>query len=91
MAVTEDPGRWEPRVFDAPRLPLARIAAIAKELIDNGRQVDAQAVARRLLVSAERQLSRDRSAAADRAALAMALLAEVRRRTRCPTTLVPDP
>lgn len=80
MAATEDPGRWEPREFDAPRLPPARIAAIAKELIDNGRRADGRAVARRLLVSAERQRLRDPAAAADRAALAMALLAEIRRR-----------
>jgi len=71
----------EPRGFDAPRVPPERIAAVARELVDRGRQADALAVARQLLASAERRRRRDPAAAADRAALAVALLAEARRRT----------
>lgn len=83
MASTGSPGgEPELREFDAPRLPSARFAAIARELIDNGQRVDARAVALKLLVSAERQHLRDPVAAANRTALAMALLAELRRRAQ---------
>ena len=84
MACSKEPESSKLRKFDAPRLPPERIAAIARELVDSGQQADALAVARKLLLSAERQRPRDPATAADRAALAIALLTEIQRRTRQP-------
>jgi hypothetical protein len=68
------------RKTEAPRLPPERIAAMARDLVDGGRDTDVLAVARKLLASAERRRRTHPAVAADRAALAMALLAELRRR-----------